>query len=307
MRYLAIVIAAFVSLAAPPQAVFTNPLLPSGADPWVAYRDGFYYYMETTGSNLTIWKTRDITALGSAEKKVVWRPPASGPYSRDIWAPELHYLAGKWYIYFAADERGNESHRIWVLENASQDPVGGEWVFKGKASDPSDKWAIDATVFENQSQMYLAWSGWPGDRDGEQDIYIAHLKNPWTVDGNRVRLSAPQNKWEEHGNLPGRHVDVNEGPEFLVHGDNVFLVYSASGCWTDDYELGMLRASVRGDLMKASSWRKTPQPVFTSSAPAHAFGAGHNGFFQSPDGKEDWIIYHANPEPGEGCASKRSP
>ncbi|MEJ7713251.1 MAG: family 43 glycosylhydrolase [Pyrinomonadaceae bacterium] len=104
---------------------FTNPLLPSGADPWSIYRDGFYYYMHTTGRNLTIWKTRNIADLKSAQKKVVWTPPAQGAYSKDIWAPELHHLRGKWYIYFAADAGTNQTHRLWVLENSSIDPLAG--------------------------------------------------------------------------------------------------------------------------------------------------------------------------------------
>lgn len=308
MRYIAIGLLALFSFAAPAQRDFTNPLLPSGADPWVTSRDGVYYYMQTTGRNLAIWKTRDITDLKDAEKKVIWQPPATGPYSHEIWAPELHFVSGKWYVYFAADDGRNETHRIWALENSSADPLAGEWVMKGKVADPSDKWAIDATVFENRAQLYMAWSGWPGDRDGEQDIYIARLKNPWTIDGDRVRLSSPQYTWEKHGDLPGpRHVNVNEGPEVLFHGSRVFLIYSASGCWTDDYQMGMLQTSVDADLMKPSSWTKLRQPVFTPSATAHAFATGHNGFFKSPDGKEDWIVYHANPEPHQGCGTQRSP
>src|SRR5690349_15846383 len=108
-------------------AALVNPLMTSGPDPWVTWRDGYYYHMHTTGSNLTIWKTPSIAELGTAESKVVWRPPASGPYSKQVWAPELHYLRGKWYIYFAADEGTNASHRIWVVENDSKDPLQGEW------------------------------------------------------------------------------------------------------------------------------------------------------------------------------------
>src|SRR5947209_3495547 len=137
MRFVSIALLAIVSLAAPTGLVFTNPLLPSGADPWIIARDGFYYYMQTTGNNLTIWKTQDVTDLKSATKKVVWTPPPSGPYSHDIWAPELHFLAGKWYIYFAGDDGRNETHRMWVLENASPDPLGGDWVMKGKVADRS--------------------------------------------------------------------------------------------------------------------------------------------------------------------------
>jgi GH43 family beta-xylosidase len=289
-------------------ATFTNPLLPSGADPWVTFRGGFYYYTNTTGRNLTLWKTRDITDLKDAEKKVVWTPPQSGPDSHDIWAPELHRIGDRWYIYFAADAGKNDSHRIWVVENPSEDPLAGEWTLKGKVSDATDKWAIDATVFENAGTEYMVWSGWPDDKDGEQDIYIARLKNPWTVAGPRVRLSAPQYPWEKVGDLPGpRHVNVNEGPEILKHAGRIFLTYSASGCWTNNYELGLMVASEKSDPMKASSWRKLAEPVFTSSPEAHAFGTGHNGFFQSPDGKQDWIIYHANPEPNQGCGGHRSP
>src|SRR5579862_7635632 len=125
---------------------FHNPLLSSGPDPWVIASDGNYYYMNSMGTNLTIWKTRDITDLAHAEKKVVWTPPATGPYSHELWAPELHLLDGKWFIYFAADAGKNESHRIYVIENASRDPLQGEWTFKGKVGDATDKWAIDATV-----------------------------------------------------------------------------------------------------------------------------------------------------------------
>jgi hypothetical protein len=88
--------ATHASSAAPPSApAVVNPLLPTGPDPWVIVKDGIYYYMNTTGSNLTIWKTRHLGALASAEKKVVWTPPSSGPCSHEIWAPELHFLNGK--------------------------------------------------------------------------------------------------------------------------------------------------------------------------------------------------------------------
>ncbi|MFT4113057.1 family 43 glycosylhydrolase [Silvibacterium sp.] len=316
-RLLPVVLACLCSIpaaVAQSAATFTNPLLSVGPDPWVTSRDGFYYYMNSTGSNLTIWKTRDITDLRNAEKTVVWTPPSTGPYSKELWAPELHWLDGKWYLYFAADAGENEGHRVWVLENASPDPTKGEWTMKGKLDDGSDKWAIDPSVFTSGGKNYVIWAGWPGDTNGVQNIYIARLKNPWTIEGKRVRLSTPEYPWEKVGDLdpqnrivPVPHVDVNEGPEILEHANRIFLVYSASGCWTNYYELGMLSAEQSSDLLDARSWKKSPDPVFRQSPEAHAFGTGHNAFFQSPDGKEDWIIYHANPEADEGCDGKRSP
>jgi GH43 family beta-xylosidase len=307
-----------------PGQTFTNPLLPTGPDPWVIYKDGFYYYMNTTGMNLTIWKTRSIADLKTAEKKVVWRPPASGPYSHEVWAPELHFLDAKWYIYFAADAGTNQTHRVWVIENASADPLQGEWTMKGKLADASDKWAIDPTVFENGGGMYAAWSGWEGDINGTQSIFIAELENPWTIKGQRAKISTPEYPWEKMGDRDRQmkrdlernpaldveepvHIDVNEGPEVLQHGGKIFMVYSASACWTDYYELGMLTASASDDLLNPASWKKSQLAMFWQSPKAHAYGSGHNSFFKSPDGSEEWIIYHANSEPNQGCGGHRAP
>jgi GH43 family beta-xylosidase len=294
---------------------FVNPLLPAGADPWVTSRGGFYYYMHTTGDSLTIWKTRDMADLVHAEKKVVWRPPANGPYARQIWAPELHFLRGKWYIYFAADAGTNASHRIWALENDSEDPLQGDWRMKGKVGDDTDRWAIDATVLEEGARLYMIWSGWEGAVNGTQSLYIAELSDPWTVKGPRVRISTPEYPWEKVGDLKPKaataedpvHVDVNEGPEILRHGNRIFVIYSASGCWTDYYSMGMLTAQAGSDLLKAPSWKKSAEPVFWQSPENGVFAPGHGSFFHSPDGAEDWMLYHANSASGQGCGGKRAP
>ena len=290
---------------------FTNPLLSSGADPWVITWNGYYYYMNTTGTNLTLWKTKDITDLRDAEKKVVWSPESGKPWSRAVWAPELHRWGNNWYIYFAADDGKNETHRIYVVENTSSDPMQGEWVFKGKVNDASDQWAIDPSIFEVNGTHYMVWSGWEGANNGEQEIWIARLKNPWTIDSARTMISYPKYPWEHVGdkeknpNLP--HIDVNEGPEILQHDGNVFLVYSGSACWTDYYELGVAEASAKSNLLDATSWKKFDHPFFKQDPKVNVYATGHNGFFQTPDGKQDWIIYHANAAPNQGCGNTRSP
>ncbi|MBC7922597.1 MAG: glycoside hydrolase family 43 protein [Ferruginibacter sp.] len=289
-------------------ATFANPLLPSGADPWTVYHDGYYYYTHSLQDSITLWKTRNLADLGHAERKTVWKPPVAGPHSHQLWAPELHHLRGKWYLYYAASDGNNRHHRLWVLENSSPDPLEGPWILKGKVSDASDKWAIDGTVFENGGQLYLAWSGWEGDVNGRQDIYLAKLKNPWTIEGKRVRLSSPTYAWERNGDTNGqRHVAVNEGPQLLRRDGRVFLFYSASGCWTDTYALGRLTAPADGNLLDANCWEKSPEPVFQQSPADGVFAPGHNAFFRSPDGTEDWILYHANDQPGQGCGSFRTP
>src|SRR5688572_33260259 len=138
----------FIGLSLPgfSQSTFTNPLLPSGADPWSIYKDGYYYYTNTLGDRIDIWKTKNLADLKTSERKTIWVPPAGTSYSKAIWAPEIHFINGKWYVYLAADDGKNDNQRLYVLENASADPLAGEWSFKGKISDASDKWAIDGSV-----------------------------------------------------------------------------------------------------------------------------------------------------------------
>lgn len=296
------------------QRTFVNPLLPSGPDPWSFYHDGFYYYMHTYADRLVLMKTRQITDLENAQRKTIWRPPETGPYSRDIWAPEIHRLDDKWYIYFTASSGERGSHRVWALENPSADPMQGEWELKGKVNSASDQWAIDGSVFEHDGERYFIWSGWEEmEPDQEvQNIYIARLENPWTLATQRVLLSSPKFDWERvwdrtTGWKPPIPIYVNEGPQILMGEDQVFLVYSASGCWTNDYCLGMLTASVDSDLLDPASWEKSPEPVFEHAPEHEVYGTGHNSFFKSPDGTQDWILYHAKDAPDQGCGASRSP
>jgi len=128
---------------------FTNPLIPRGADPWVAQKNGMYYFTYTQGGKLVLYKTSAMTELALATAHDAWIPPQGMPYSKNIWAPELHEIDNKWYLYFAADNGTNANHRIYVVENSSNDPTQGTWVFKGKVADSTDQWAIDGTVFNN--------------------------------------------------------------------------------------------------------------------------------------------------------------
>lgn len=297
------------SIQKDPVAVI-NPLLPSGADPHSIYKDGYYYYTQTMQNKLVLWKTKSIADVRSAERKTIWTPPPNTAYSKQLWAPQIHFIGGKWYMYFAADDGDNNNHRMYVIENASADPMSNNWKFIRKVADATDKWAIDADVFEHKGKLYMIWSGWEGDTNGRQDIYIARMKNPWTIESERVKLSSPEFEWEKHGSLKGQnpdHVFVNEGPQYLRHKNKIFIVYSASGCWTDFYTLGMLSIDADKDLLNASNWVKHPEPVFKAAPENGVYAAGHNSFFKSPDGKEDWILYHANSQPGQGCGGQRSP
>jgi GH43 family beta-xylosidase len=282
---------------------FVNPLQ-GGADPWVYHKDGFYYYLQTTGNNIRIWKTNAISKLASVTSQVIFTPTPGAANSRNIWAPEIHYMDNKWYIYYTAGNGDDLSQRTWVLENSSPDPTLGTWTDKGRIfSSGADFWAIDGTVMQYNGSSYFVWSGRPDPTNTNftQNLYISRMINPWTLEPQTTLISSPQYAWEKNG------FGVNEAPESLQGpSGRQFLIYSASYCGTDEYALGMLTLKASGNPMVSSDWEKSPQPVFVKQPQNAAFGPGHPAFFTSPDGKETWLIYHANSNSGEGCAERRN-
>ncbi|MGQ8334951.1 glycoside hydrolase family 43 protein [Sunxiuqinia sp. A32] len=297
---------------------FTNPILPYGPDPWALCHDGQYYYMHTMIDSLVLWKTKDVTDLKNAESKTIWLP-TDPSNSKNLWAPEIHYLNGKWYVYYTADDGNTDNHQLYVLENSAQDPFDGQFVMKGRIStDADNNWAIDGSLFEHQNKLYMVWSGWQTRRIEEetQCIYIAEMENPWTLGSERVLISKPELEWERHyinekGWTPDYAVFVNEGPQPLKSpgGKYIHMVYSASGCWTPYYALGMLTIPADANLLDPNSWIKSAEPVFRQSPENGVYGTGHNSFFKSPDGTEDYILYHARDTEVDppGMGDTRSP
>jgi GH43 family beta-xylosidase len=219
-----------------------------------------------------------------------WTAPGGTAYSTMIWAPELHQINGKWYIYVAAAANNdNDTHRMYVLERDNPDPFGS-YTFKGQIAAATDRWAIDGTVLQWQGKLYFIWSGWPGASNGRQNLYIAEMSNPWTISGDRVLLSEPQSAWEMHG------MPINEGPEVLIHDGQLHIIYSGSGYWTQQYALGRLTYDGTGSVMDRANWVKASSPVFQQAG--QVVGVGHASFTTSPDGTQDWIVYHSHPSPG---------
>jgi GH43 family beta-xylosidase len=286
---------------------FQNPIMDNGPDPYmVKHTDGFYYYVATTGRNITVWKSKTMSGMKHGQSKAIWTAPAAGPCSRDTWAPEIHHIDDKWYVYFAASDGNFVNRRMYVLENASKDLFADTWVEKGKIAAPTDRWAIDGTVLNNGGEYYFIWSGWEGETRVAQHIYIARMSNPWTIGSERAELSRPTFDWEKV-RMAGKDMPyINEGPAVLKRNGNLFIAYSASVFTSDDYCLGLLTADERSDLMDPASWVKASRPVFQKSIENHVFGPGHNSFVTSPDGSEDWIVYHAFSVPSSQTGRVRS-
>ena len=276
---------------------FTNPIAP-GADPWVVYHEGFYYWCASENDTaVAVYRSERLTERG--EKVVVWRAPERGLYSRQIWAPELHRLDGRWYIYVAASSGRNETHRMIALESVGEEPTS-EFRFKAELYTGDDitcgrqnRWAIDGTILEHDARRYMLWSGWADERD-VQWLYIATMSNPWTLSSNRVRLCANDDfHWERVDETPSTR-GLNEAPQVLSRNGRVFVIFSASASWRTTYKLGLLALTPGSDPMNPRAWTKRREPVFQSTE--KTWGVGHCGFTHSPDGAEDWIVFHAKLE-----------
>ncbi len=271
-----------------------NPILPPhAADPWMIFHGGYYYYSETRNKrHIFIRRSRTIDGIAQDPGVCVWSAPSQGRNSDNVWAPELHLIDGKWFIYFAADNGRNENHRMWVLESQGSDPCGK---YSGCQRLETGGWAIDGTVLSlDDGRRYFLWSGWPGRRNGQQNIYAAAMKDPVTIAGPRVLIATPDQPWERVA------MPICEGPQVLKRNGDIFVVYSASASWTPDYCLGLLHNGTK-DILNPGAWTKHG-PVFKKTD--QVWGVGHCSFVKSLCQSEDWIIYHSKSSRKPGWADR---
>lgn len=280
------------------QTQYNQPFIPQRADPYVyRHKDGSYYF---TGSvpeydRLVLRKADTIQGLRDAQEKVLWEKHESGEQSLHIWAPELHYLDGSWYIYYAAGDKDDEWQiRPYVLKCKGQDPMKDAWIEMGmmQAADEDlfsfRAFSLDATILEQNGRYYYIWAEKTGVGKQISNLYIARMESPVKLATTQVLLTTPDYDWER--------IDfwVNEGPAVLKHGGKIFLTFSASATG-ECYCMGMLYANEDANLLDPTSWTKLTQPVLKSDWEKGIFGPGHNSFVEAEDGETDLCVYHARP------------
>jgi len=278
---------------------FTNPIVRSqeAGDPWVVRHGDRYYFTATLDADdgVWVWSSPTLTGLDSGKKVKVWDAPPSGPLSAQIWAPELHRLRGRWYLYFTASNGVDSTHRHYVIEALTDDPQGA---YKAPVRvDPAfEKYAIDGSVLEMpDGRLYFMYCA--------GGVFIAPMSSPTRVSGPGVKILEGSEEWEHGWRKVGDEWEQDAGywveaPEALIRNGRVFVVYSAGHTATPHYYLGLL--SLTGtDPLDPKAWTKSPTPVFGPyRGPAgNVYTPGHNGFTKSPDGTEDWIVYHGKDEP----------
>ena len=277
---------------------YNKPWILQRADPYVyRYTNGKYYFTASVPEydKIVLRCSGTLEGLKESPELEIWHKHESGPQSKHIWAPEIHYLFGKWYIYYA----GGEMEDIWkirpyVLECQGDDPMRDPWIEKGKMTRAEtdefsfEAFSLDATVFENHGKWYYIWAEKTGVGKQISNLYIARMKNGYTLETDQVLLATPDYDWERHGFW------VNEGPSVIKRNGKIFMTYSASDTGIN-YCMGMLTADENSDLLDPLSWKKERYPVLASSEKHVVYGPGHNSFTVDEEGN-DILVYHARTE-----------
>ena len=291
---------------------FYNPirLEQNMGDPWMYYHDGYYYYMQSSGTQIKVtksaWMTQVVENIEDENvTKVIFRQKSINVV--EIWAPEIFFFDGHWYVYFTATTDSTDTlekdanRRIYGMKSKTDNAMG-EWETAVKIDLPADCRAIDATFMDYDGKQYIIWSGWPSETnsDYKQNLYITELEtgNPLKAKSlnadQRVLISQPTYGWETKGAVQ------NEGPAVCFSPEGTpFVLFSGSYSGGDGYCIGYLELT--GDPMKTESWIKNKEPLMqTDMKYSEVIAPGHCSVVKSPDQTETWICYHAAKYSGAG-------
>ena len=276
-----------------------NPLIPTNsinkpADPWVVYHEGYYYLcfgaLSSDGYGIYITKSDSLFNLDNPIERVQVYKGTDDSRVKDSWyAPELHNINGKWYVYAAPAIGGDTSgkHSMFVLEYDGDSPLadGVNTKYTGlgfmKGLNENARLNIDGTYMKHNEKDYFIWSD-------QGSLKIAELLGPTEI-GPYHTISSPKYQWEMNV------YTLNEGPAVLYHNDDIFVSFSASDSQCDYYAIGILEFA-GGDPLDASNWTKWEEPVLSQNREEGIYGPGHNSFTKVLVNGNwvDYIVYHAH-------------
>lgn len=268
---------------------YQSPLVTLRADPYLyKYEDKYYF----TGSfpeydRIELTSADSVNGIAAAVPKTIWTMPAppSGQ-RRYVWAPEIHYIMGKWIIYYAYSVAGEWGIKCCALQLNGDDPMHDEWIDKGVLEKLSDddvsfnNMSLDMTVFENAGKWYAIWA----QIRPVSNLYIAELETPTKLKTKPILLSQPEYAWELD------REKVNEGPAVMKHAGKIFVSFSASATGYE-YCMGLLEIDETDDPMVKSNWKKYPEPVFKTDPDRNIYGPGHNCFVEGDEGEQLCVVH----------------
>ena len=302
----AIVAASLATAAAGAQAPFTNPVIPQPgqhaevADPFVLKWNG-EYYLYTSGDPITVYHSTDLVrweflgpVLSSSAEPGAWN-------GADVWAPEVVYRNGRFYLYYTASQRsadwrvGEMARRIGL---AVSDSPRGPFVDMGRPLTPG--WGIDGHVFKDPDtgEEFLFYSYLYEPRLPGAGIVVDRLERPDRVAGSPSHVTRGSEAWEDKDGDPnnGTLRYTNEAPTVVKRRRRFYMMYSG-GSWdlpTYSMAYAFTDQVVRGGL-DGPGWEKVVPPILRSTPLVDA--PGHNALVKAPNNVDDILVYHARTIP----------
>lgn len=268
---------------------YQNPIIPNSerrntSDPYILRHGGFYYHCYSNAEGVFLARSETPEGVSRGDLLQIYDCRKKGALP-DWFAPELHRIGEKWFVY-AAPDYGGWMHTMTALVGEGDDPFC-PYENAGPIGGLGGRWCIDGTVLQKDGRLYFVYTDCA-------HLYISEMKDPLTLTGKETVLTTPTLPFET------KVGSVNEGPCVLYRGSKIHILFSANDSRSDDYCLGLLTYGGEGDVLDPAAWHKTPTAVFEKTE--RIFGPGHCSVTTATvEGREvDLLVYHANLESGSG-------
>ncbi len=266
-------------------------------DPFVLRHQGHYYAYGTAPASPQGWRFPILhsTDLVHWEAKGWALQPLAGGVH--FWAPEIAYQNGTFYLYYSADGIEGKDHQLRAATSLS--PLG-PFEDIGRVLIPDQPFTIDPHPFQDRDeQWYLYYSRdfltLDDDNRIGTGIVVDRLVDMVTLAGDPQVVVRPHADWQLfqaqrpiYGGIYNWY--TIEGAAVRLHNDQYYCFYSGGAWERENYGVSYVVAA-----HPLGPFHRPPNlslPLLRSS-PGNVIGPGHNSFTLSPNGQQEYIVYHA--------------
>ena len=281
-------------------------------DPVMIKQDSMYYLF-CTGRGISMWSSKDMINW-NREKQVfdtlIWAAKAVKGFRNHIWAPDISYHNGLYYLYYSVSAFGKNTSCIGVATNKTLHPGSPDykWIDHGKLiqSVPGrDMWnAIDPNLIigEKQEPWLVFGSFWNG-------IKLVKLNN------DLVSVAQPE-QWFTVASRPRNSIFPDsvagdaaiEAPFIIKKNDQYYLFVSFDYCCRGEKSTYKMVVG-RSDKVEGPYKDQEGVPMNMGGGSTllegdkNWHGVGHNAVI-SVDGT-DWLVFHAYDAADKGRSKLR--
>ncbi len=289
---------------------YTNPIA-GFADPSIVYHEGYYYYTYASGYNggqgLWMAKAVNLCDIGKVEPVLIWSQKLTGQAKEmtALWAPQLYFMDGRWYIYAAAQTAkdtatGADRRFPYVWVGQVDEPTGPYEFFGCMENIDEDAYTyLSPRVIKHGGKWYMFMSGFYTQSDTNphtQRMRVCELETPTKMASKQIVISSPCYYYEYDPADTAMLKGIMEGPyPFYTPKGDLYLLFAAGHTRTDYYATGIMRfnGTEKDSLLDASKWEKFPEPLQYANLNNFVYSPGALVVTTSPDGSRYYGVYHA--------------